>query len=127
VQADREARVGSEVDVQAVLGRAGRGSDLRAELLPLRGCELEVRLTQEPAWLAGERDTGPVAIRRSADTDERDDHPSRARIGDAPVVALHLDAVCAARIAERRVRAGPAVGGQEAIQRRQGGLQTITR
>ena len=46
-----------------------------------------------------------------AQTPQIDDHDAaRRRVGEAPVVALDPHAVGAARVAERRVRAGAAVG-----------------
>ena len=50
--------------------------------------------------------------RVAADGDDDDDDGAGPRLRDAPEVALHADAVVAARVAEGRVGAGGAVGGQ---------------
>ena len=52
--------------------------------------------------------------RPRGDAADRDHDAARRVVGQPPVVALHADAVRPSGIAERRVRAGAAVGGEQA-------------
>ncbi len=113
-----EPGVLAEVEHHAPLGPAQHsrlaveGGD--AEPVRVRPCARRVRPAHEAAGVRGQRDRRPRAVRRLADAAQRDDRAAGGRVGEAPVVALHRDAVGAARVAERRIRPGTPIRGEEA-------------
>ena len=111
VERDVEPGVRAEVDAQRARVAAQRrppastpsaGGSARAT-----GDE---RGAHEALRVGGERDHRPGARGVAADAAEHDHDAARRGVGEAPVVALEAHPVRAARIAERRVRSGAAVG-----------------
>ncbi len=124
---DVEARVGAEVDPQALVARLEHGAAVVAvEAQSEAGAgdrhAVDHRLADEAAGVRGHREQPPCPARRVAvDRDEHDDDDAPARLRDAPEVALHPDAVVAARVAPRGIGARGAVAG------RHGGAHASTR
>ena len=71
------------------------------------------RGAHDAAGVQGDRDRGPVAGGMPVHATEGDDDSARRRIGHPPEPALHLGAVRRHRVAERHVRAGAPVGGDQ--------------
>ena len=87
----------------------------RTELLPI-GCALRVGdRAQETVRVAGQAQSCPVAVGGAVDADQRDHYAAARRIGDAPEVTLHCDAVVSERIAEGKVGAAGAICAQRLL------------
>ena len=114
---DVEARAGAEVDPQALVARLEHGAavvavEAQSEAGGGDRHAVDHRLADEAAGVRGHREQPPCPARRVAvDRDEHDDDGAPARLRDAPEVALHPDAVVAARVAPRgsapMARSGP--------------------
>ena len=113
-EADLQPCVGTEVDAQRALvgGERVAGAQRAARAARPTRRAAWPSAPRRPGWAASEAMAHGRPSRVAADGEDDDHDGAGPRLGDAPEVALHADAVIAARVAEGRVGAGGAVGGQ---------------
>ena len=110
---DLEARFGPEVEAQrALVGGEGVPAAQR-QAARRRPRVVQRGRAHRAAGMRRQRGHRPrTPLRVAADGDDDDHHGAGTRLREAPEVALHADAVIATGVAEGRVGAGGAVGGQ---------------
>jgi len=112
VDAKGQMGVGGEVSRHVVPGGVEHCACGDTQVGEGGGRRARHRLPEEATGVRRQRHDRPVAVRRAADAAQGDDDLARPGVGHPPVVALHLDAVGAARVAEGKSGAGRAVGGK---------------
>src|ERR687891_19909 len=94
--------------------QGSRGPD--AEAAAPAGRRSDHRMTHVAAGVGGHGHRGPRTLQPLADAAEENDHGIGRRVDNPPVVALHRAAMSPARIAERQIRSGAAIGVEQAAQ-----------